>query len=370
MPPKKPPASGRGRDGNSSERAEVRYFKGEEQFERWRKEFVQNQDNELKLAAVSKLCYEPADYEALLVKEEFRELKLTDYSHLIGKAITKAEAKYFYPVAVRVAALIGLLGVLAILFSPVMLLILAALGTATAVSLYFTVKDRDEEIKRAGQEAAAEIIFRNEQERAEYEEAKHKHEEEEETRIAVIEKLLNGDPGAVRSRLDEVLHNLKLPVVVDVDIDFHINIPLVRIWLPPKAVIPRQTCEMLPSGRIQYQDKDLRVFNKQHFELCAAILLQVVSAILAHIPSFNELYAAGIVKSEFSDDCVMAVKIPRERIESINHAANGIAALQSLDAVYECDTSLALYPVELLQPPEWEGLEPQLLKGLRVRIFK
>ncbi|SMC76899.1 hypothetical protein [Sporomusa malonica] len=370
MPPKKPPASGRGRDVSSGEKAEVRYFKGEEQFERWRKEFVQNQENELKLAAVSILSYEPADYEALLVREEFRELKLTDYSHLIGKAITKAEAKYFYPIAVRGAALIGLLGVLVILFSPVMLLIMAALGTAAAVSLYFTIKDRDEEIKRAGQEAAEEIAFRNEQERVEYEEAKNKHEEEEETRIALIEKLLSGDPSAVRSRLDEVLHNIKLPVVVDVDIDFHVNIPLVKVWLPPKAVIPRQTCEMLPSGRIQYQDKDSRVFNKQHFELCAAILLQVVSTILANIPSFEEAYAAGIVKSEFSDDCVLAIKVPREKIENINRASNAIAAVQALDAVYECDTSLVLYPVELLYPPEWEGLEQQLLKSLRVRIFK
>ncbi|MDF2569695.1 MAG: hypothetical protein K0R55_1299, partial [Sporomusa sp.] len=329
MSEKKPPGSGRTRGGAVGERAEVRYFKGEEQFERWRKEFVQNQESELQLAAISKLSYEPADYEALLIREEFGELKLTDYSHLIDKARTKAEVKYVYPVAVRVAVLFGLLSVLALLFSPVTLLITAALGTAAAVSLYFTIKQREEAIKKAGQEAWEEGAYRNNQEQVDYDEAKKKHEEQETSRITLVEKLLAGEPGAVRSRIDEALNQLKLPVAVDVDIDFHANIPLVKVWLPSKAVIPRQTCEMLPSGRIQYQDKDMRVLNKQYFELCAAIMLQIVSRILANIPSFQEAYTAGIVKSEFSDDCVLAIKVPREKIESINRASNAIAAVQA-----------------------------------------
>ncbi|HWR41924.1 hypothetical protein [Sporomusa sp.] len=370
MSEKKPPSGGRGREGTSGDRAEVRYFKGEEQFERWRKEFVQHQDYELKLASVSKFSYEPADYQALLVREEFGELKLTDYSHLIGQAKTKVEAEYFYPIAARIAAIVFLLGALVILFSPVVLLITAALGVAAAVSLYFTNKDRDDAMTRAEQDAEEEIFRRNEQERVEYEEAKKRHEEQENSRITIIEKLLAGEASAVRSRLDDALNQLKLPIVVEVDIDFHVNIPLVRVWLPPKSVIPRQTCEMLPSGRIQYQDKDTRVFNKQYFELCAAIMLQIVSTILANIPSFEEAYTAGIVNSEFSDDCVIAARISKEKVGNINRASNAIAAMQAFDAVYECDTSLVLYPVDILRPPEWEGIEPQLLKSLRVRIFK
>jgi hypothetical protein len=99
-------------------------------------------------------------------------------------------------------------------------------------------------------------------------------------------------------------------------------------------------------------------------------MLQIVSRILANIPSFQEAYTAGIVKSEFSDDCVLAIKVPREKIESINRASNAIAAVQALDAIYECDTSLALYPVDPLYPAEWEGVETQNLKSLRIRIFK
>ncbi|MDF2570069.1 MAG: hypothetical protein K0R55_1673 [Sporomusa sp.] len=370
MAEKKPPSGGRGRDSNSGERAEVRYFKGEEQFERWRKEFVQHQDYELKLATVSKLSYEPADYQVLLVREEFAELKLTDYSHLIGQAKTKAEAEYFYPIAARIAAIAFLLGALVILFSPVVLLITAALGVAATVSLYFTNKDREDAITRAEQDAEEEGFRRNEEERVEYEETKKRHEEQENTRITFIEKLLAGEASAVRSRLDEALNQLKLPIVVEVDIDFHVDIPLIRVWLPPKSVIPRQTCEMLSSGRIQYQDKDIRVYNKQYFELCAAIMLQIVSKVLANIPSFQEAYTAGIVNSEFSDECVIAAKISREKIDTINRVSNAIAGMQAFDAVYECDTSLVLYPVDLLRPPEWEDVEQQMLKSLRVRIFK
>ncbi|MDF2571746.1 MAG: hypothetical protein K0R55_3350, partial [Sporomusa sp.] len=54
----------------------------------------------------------------------------------------------------------------------------------------------------------------------------------------------------------------------------------------------------------------------------------------------------------------------------INRASNAIAAVQALDAIYECDTSLALYPVDPLYPAEWEGVETQNLKSLRIRIFK
>ncbi|QDR81118.1 MgtC/SapB family protein [Sporomusa termitida] len=370
MAEKKPPGGGRGRDSNSGERAEVRYFKGEEQFERWRKEFVQHQDYELKLAAVSKLSYEPADYQTQLVRQAYGELKLTDYSHLAGQAKTKVESEYVYPIITRIAAIVFLLGILVILFSPVTLLLTAALGVAAGVSLYFTIKDRDAAIIRAEQAAEAEAFRRNEQERLVYEEAKKRHEELENTRITRIEKLLAGETSAVRSRLDEVLNQLRLPMVVEVDIDFHVNIPLIRVWLPPKTVIPRQTCEMLPSGRIQYQDKDSRVYNKQYFELCAAIMLQIAAAVLANIPSFQEAYAAGIVNSEFSDDCILAVRVARDKIENINSAANAIAGMQALDAVYECDTSLVLYPVDMLRPPEWEDIEQQMLKSLRVRIFK
>ncbi len=368
QPDKKP--IHRGRDNNSNERAEVRYFKGEEQFERWRKEFVQHQDYELKLAAVSKVSYDPVDLESLLVRQKFPELTLTDYSYLVGQAKTKAEAKYFHPVAARIAAIVCLLGVLAILFSPVTLLITAALGAAVAVSLHFTIKDRNDAIKNAEEDALAEITRRNEQERLSYEEAKRQHDEKENSRIALVEQLMAGEPGSVRGRVDEVLNQLKLPVIVEVDVEFYRNIPLVKVWMPSKGVIPKQICELLPSGRLQYQDKDTRVFNKQYFELCAAIILQIASTILANIPSFQEIYAAGIVKNEFSDDCVLAVKIPKEKIDNISRASNAIAAMQAFDAVYECDTSLALYPVHMLYPPDWEEFDKQLLKSLRVRIFK
>lgn len=360
----------RGRDSKENERAEVRYFKGEDQFERWRKEFVQHQDYELKLASVSKLNYEPVDYQGLLVREAFPELKLTDYSHLVGIAKQKAEEKYFYPVAARMAGIVCLLGILVILFSPITLLITAALGVATGVSLHFTIKDRESAIKKAEENALEEIAKRNEQERQVYEERKRQHDEKEDARIGQTELLLSGEPSAVRSRLDEVLNRLKLPVVVEVDIDFYNNIPLVKVWLPAKGVIPKQTCEMLTSGRLQYQDKDTRVYSKQYFELCAGIILQIMSAIMANIPSFQEGYAAGIVKNDLSDDCVLAVKIPREKIDTVGRASNAVAAIQAFDAVYECDTALVLYPVNMLYPPEWEEVDKQSLKSLRVRIFK
>lgn len=356
--------------GRNTERAEVRYFRGEDQFERWRREFIQYQDNELQLAAISKFSYEPADYESLLVTEPFPELVLTDYSYLIERAVKKADESYVYPLGIRVAIIISLFVILVVFFSPIALLITAALGVAALVSLYFTQKDKEAAIKFADQEARDEIARRNDQERLIYEEKKRQHEVKEASRIALIQQLQTGEAIAVRSRLDEVLHHLKFPAVVEVDIDFYADIPLIKVWLPSKAIIPKQTCEMLPSGRLQFQDKDTRVFNKQYFELCGAIILQIVTTVLANIPSFQEAYAAGIVKNDLTDDCILAVKASKETINVITRASNAIAALQAMEAVYECDTSLALYPVDILYPTEWEDVEKQQIKSLKVRIFK
>ncbi|MBP2635687.1 MAG: hypothetical protein H6Q72_1594 [Firmicutes bacterium] len=363
--------SKRDRERNSgNERAEVRYFKGEDQFERWRKEFIQYQDNELQLAAVSKFSYEPANYEALLVPDPFAELVLTDYSYLIEKAVTKAEESFVYPLGVRVAIIVSLLVILVVFFSPIVLLLTAAMGAAAAVSLYFTSKERENAILNAEQEARDEIARRNEQERLAYDEKKQQHELKETARIALVQQLQTGEPSAVRSRLDEVLNKLKFPVVIEVDVDFYADIPLIKVWLPSKAVIPKQTCEMLPSGRLQFQDKDTRVFNKQFFELSGALILQVVTTVLANIPSFKEAYAAGIMKNELTDDCILAVKASKETIDVITRSSNAIAALQALEAVYECDTSLSLYPVDMLCPPEWEDVDPQKMRSLKVRMFK
>lgn len=360
----------RGKDDNkNNERAEVRYFKGEEQFERWRKEFVQHQDYELKLAAVSKLNYEPVDYQPLLVQEPFPELILTDYSYLIDKAITKTQESYVYPMGARIALIVSLVVILVIFFNPIVLLFTAALGVATAVSLYFTQRDKEAAVKNAAQEASEEIARRNEKERQAYDEKRRQHEVQETARIALIQQLLAGETSAVRARLDEVLSHLKLPVVVEVDIDFYADIPLIKVWLPSKAVIPKQICEMLPSGRLQFQDKDTRVFNKQYFELCSAIILQVVSTIFANIPSFQEAYAAGIIKNELTDDCVLAVKIPRENIDTIMRSRSAITALQAFETAYECDTALSLSPVDMLCPPEWEGVDKQQIKSLKIRIL-
>lgn len=354
----------------NTDRAEVRYFKGEEQFERWRREFIQYQDNELQLAAVSKFSYEPADYESLLVPEPFPELVLTDYSYLIDRAVKKAEESYVYPLGIRVATIISLLVILVVFFTPIVLLVTVALGVATLVSLYFARKDKEAALKFADQEARDEIARRNEQEQLIYEEKKRQHDVKEASRIALIQQLQTGESIAVRSRLDEVLHRLKFPAVIEVDIDFYADIPLVKVWLPSKAVIPKQTCEMLPSGRLQFQDKDTRVFNKQYFEFCGAVMLQIVTTILANIPSFQEAYAAGIIKNDLTDDCILAVKVTKETVHAITRASNAIAALQAVEAVYECDTSLALYPVDIMYPSEWEDVEKQQIKSLKVRIFK
>ncbi|BBB92632.1 MAG TPA: hypothetical protein PKA28_03610 [Methylomusa anaerophila] len=370
-PQNKPQSGRRNHDENiQQEKAEVRYFKGEEQFERWRKEFIQHQDYELKLGAVSKLVYEQVDYEPFLERITFPELVLTDYEYLYEQNRKKIETQFMMPIASRIGILAILAIAVAVLFNVITLWITVPLAVAAAFSLYIVFKTREEALEESHIASQAEIERRHAEEIKVYEEAKSKHETEETTRIENIQRLLEGEPGAIGLKIDETLSQMRLPVIVEVDVDFHVNIPLITVWLPPKAVVPRQTCELLPSGRIQYQDKEPSTFNKQYFELCAAIILQVTADILSRIPTFEHCYACGMAKTDINDECVITFHATREEVAGACQATNSIMALQILNASYECDTSLGLKAVEMKYPPEWEGLDQQMLRTVHVRIYK
>lgn len=345
-------------------------FRYVDQEERWRQEFKQHQIIENQLAAVKKLSYDPVDYASLVIRTPWKEQPLTDFSYLVADARDQVEKSYFFRVIKRIAIIIALIVILVIGANAVVLWITGVLGAAVAASLYFTINEKRSSLEKATAEAQFEMERLENEERRMNEQAKLIHEQSEDARVSEIEKLLDGDLSAVILKLDNVLPKIGFPFPIDMDIEFYNNIPLVRVWLPNREVIPRNTCELLPSGRVKYTEKELRDINKQYLELCTAILIQIMSVIYAHIPSFDRGYIYGVSKEELQNNCLINISLERENLAAACQAANVLAAAQTLDTEFECDTNLKLSPIEALRPVEWADVERKDIRGINIKIFK
>ena len=346
------------------------YFRHVDQMERWRQEYEHCQTVENALAAVSNLNYEEIDYTSLLVRKPWKERPVSDYSNELEKVRIEEERKFVMPIGMHTGLLLILLLVL-LVSSNMILLWISGTGVVTLLVLVtILLQKRHKDIERAVIEKQKEINIRVEREEKAIKEEREKHEAAEEERIKSIESLLAGDIGAIFAKIDDVLTMNPFPFHVSADINVYMNIPCVKIWLPPKSIIPTQICALQSSGRPSFQEKETRTINKQYFELCAAMSMKIMSLIYAHVPAFRVGYVYGMSKEGNNIECLFLSKLDRATLESACHAANGLAAMQIAKATFNCDTSLALLPVEAEDPEEWSGVESQLVRNLHVNLFQ
>ncbi|MEG6584557.1 hypothetical protein [Dendrosporobacter sp. 1207_IL3150] len=367
----KPPSRGSHNSmrNNDTSQTEEHHFRYVDPAERWRQEYERHNSAEEKLTKLSKLNYEPFEYAPMLVKVPWKERQVPDFSFLIEDAKQAAESKYFIPVAVRLAGFF--LSILILIYSTSTMFLWAA-GTVSItllINLFLIIQQRHKAVEVAVTQARFDVETRTEQERELIENARLQHETSEQERIALIEKLLQGDVPTIFLRLDTVLTKLDLPFPIAVDIDIYSSIPLVQVWLPSKAIIPTQVCALLTSGRVKYTDKETRTIHKQYIEACSAVIMQVVSTIYANIPTVDRLYIWGMLKNIPENECLFDIVANRENIVNACKAENGISAINQLNCKLETDTMLNLKPLHQEQPEEWGKVPSQLIRSLNIKIF-
>lgn len=346
------------------------YFRHVDQVERWRQEYEHCQTVENALAAVSNLNYEEINYTSLLVRESWKERTVSDYSSQLENVRIEEERKFVMPITMHTGLLLILLLVL-LVSSNMILLWISGTGVVTLlVLLTILIQKRHKDIEKVVIQKQKEIDIRIECEKKAIKEEREKHETAEDARIKEIESLLAGNIAAIFAKIDYILTMNPFPFHVSVDIGVYLNIPCVKIWLPPKSIIPTQICALQSSGRPSFQEKEIRTINKQYFELCAAISMKVMSLIYTHIPSFRVGYVYGMAKEGNNMECLLFSKLDRPTLETACHAANGLAAMQISKATFNCDTSLTLLPIEVEEPEEWSGVESQLVRNLHVDLFQ
>ena len=356
--------------GLIKEYAEDRYHRQNDQRARWQAEHQHHEAIEKALADVSKFSYEQETYLRNLVKESFREPVRSDFQSLLPERMMEAEQRYRRPILIQWALMAALL--LSIAFFPYMVTIaLAAVLLAIVGFLHYkTLRERKTVLDSTETETRLEIEAKVQQQDEEIAELRRIHDEAEEERIKFYIRLMNGDEDAIITTLDEYLPEANVPFPMDVDIDIHEGILMVKAWLPPKALLPAERTSLSETGKIRYDKKSSTELNKQYAELCAAILMQITSLLFSKIPTMEGAYVWGIQKEEELDECVMSMWVDRSHLTKVSRASSALAALQGLSAVYECDEQLKLLPVEPLEPQEWAELEEKDIRTLRIKIYK
>lgn len=353
----------------TNQSTESRFWTQLEQIDRQRLKFEKMQAHEEKLAALSKLEFQDVDYQALMARVPWQAWPIPDFSYLVEEARITTESKYFLPVIIR-GALLAILAVIWLASSQIILLwVSGTIIIAMAVSLVLVVNERSNAIIQAVCDAHLEMENRKNAEIEKLEQARLLHEKAEDERIEQVQKLLEGEIGSVVLRLEEIFKQKTLPFYLNIDIDLYNNIPLVKIWLPDKTVIPIQEATLLSNGRVNYKDKDMREINRQYIEVCAAVIIQVIAFIYINIPSFDVGYATGLIEGETDNACLINVKFNREKLKDACQASSGIVAMQKLQAEFSSDNFLNFVPLQMISPDEWQDIEQKHIRNLKFKIL-
>lgn len=349
---------------------EKNYFRHVDQLDRWRHEYEQNQAVEKKLADLSRLSYSPVDYEPQLEQIPFKERPVPCFDYLLDEALVAAESKFFVPIAAHIGIMLILVIILFVSSNTAALRLSGTLGIGVVISLFLIFRQRRKVIEMTTEDTKYEIERRRQHEIELIKQERLEHENKENERIESVKKLLDGDTGTIMLRLDAVLSTVDLPFPVAVDIDLYEGVPLVKVWLPPKTIIPHQTSELLTSGRISYTEKEQRTINKQYMELCCSLLIRIAVVIYENIPSFDKGYLRGMTNTGLNNECLFAVNFDRKSLISACSASTGLAAMGTIQGKYDCDNMFNLLPIEPGRPEEWGDAPPQMLHSLHIKIFK
>jgi len=356
--------------GVAKEYSSDRYYRQNEQRDRWLAEHQHNEMVEKSLAFVSKFSYDPVDYVRFLVKEPFREPPRQEFQSLLPERLLAAEKRYRRPIMQQWGFMVALILCAAIFPYLLTFVLVVVLLSAVGFLQYKTFQDRTRVLAKIEQDTRREIEIKIQAQEALIEEQRSLHEAAEEDRVSFYVRLMNGDQPAVIMTLDQFMPQISLPFPLDLDIDLYGRIFMIRVWLPPKAMIPSDRSSLTEAGRIQYEKKDSLEINKQYAELCAGILMQVATTLFGRIPTVDRVYVHGMSKDGKQDECLMTMQLDRSRLEKVQRASTALVAVQGLAVVYECDEFLKLMPVEPLQPEEWVDLDRKDIRSLRIKVFK
>jgi hypothetical protein len=343
--------------------AEIRNSIDLERQKRYAREVKQSEEAEEALAKLSKFIYQPVDYAAGLERKPWVEPAIPDFSYLMTEARLKVSEKYFVTIALQLA--VGLFFVLlTFYFQDSFVAIVGIAGLAAcAFALHRELYSRRREIERALEATKQTIEAKVKEIRESIDNARKEFEDAENNRIERIEKILAGEPAAVFERMEEVLHNIRMPFYLRCSLDYFDGEPLLTLLLPGHNIIPTNLATLTPAGNIEYEEKSPFDVNRQYTEALAGTALTISLLLLAYLPTVNVIHVRGLVDRGDEPDCLYSFSLGRENAEAVSEAGSGLEALRMLEANLEIGTNALFLPVTPVMPPWWTDAPRHAVRG-------
>lgn len=351
-----PRTSGRSvTDENLRARLDEQHEKKMELIRQFRAEHEKNEETEKNLKKMQMLSFEPADYEYLLEEEPWEEPQLTSFEYLKTEAIQRIELLYKNRLTMFAACFAGSFAFYLIL--PLMLAFICflSLGLFLVYQTSQTLKQKQNDLISALEAAQEEILRRRQEEIQAIEEARKQHEFSQQLRREEYQSIMEGKAEVIGQLIKESLEKMAVPVVIKAAVDIAGPLVNISVTLPGLSVIPKRRTRMLPTGYLEYDNKQEREVNKQYMDLVTSLLLQICVRIFEIAPTVECIYARG---SSEKDALLIHMRLAREAMDQQGNRLNPADMLNTADAVYSAGIDNKLLPLDDPgPPPEWETVE-------------
>lgn len=354
LPPRK---SGRSvTDEKLKARIDEQHEKKLKMIRQFRAEHEKNVEVEKSLKKMHLLSFEPVDYGYLLEVEPWVEPPLTSYEHLKSEAVQRVETLYKNRL-MQYAGSFAASFFLYMIFSKVFAFVLfLAIGVFLVYQTSCTLKQKQDDLISALEEAQQEIYRRQEAEKKSIEEARKQYEFSQQLRQEEYQSIVEGKAEIVGKLLKEKLEESALPV--NVTLTTEINGPMVNVsvLLPDLSVIPKRRTRLLQTGYIEYEEKEDREVYKQYRDLVTALLLHISVRTLEAVPTVCCIYIRGMNQD---GELLMYMKITRELLEKEGNRIVMAQFLKNIEPLYSTDNNFKLVAVEEPgKPTEWDESQP------------
>lgn len=339
--------------------SEIRDGIDKERLKRYAREYKQSVETEEALASLSRFKYEPIDYQSALTRKPFVEPAIPDYSYILTEARLKIANKYQTSIIIQL--ILGLFFVIfSLAFRDSFVPFIGAAGfIICTLTLHSDLQKRQREMSNALTSARTLIDNRIKEQRETIEDARKTFEEAEDARIDRINKLLTGDDAAVFERLQEVLHNTKLPFYMRCSVRYYESEATLTLSLPSHSIIPTSIVTLTSTGVCEYEEKSAPEITRQYNEVLAATAITLATVILSYLPSLSVLYILGMKDKWEEPECLFSLRIPHEAIFPSPEWPSGLDAFKILGARYDLETTNGVFSPVPPQLPDWWDRAPK-----------
>jgi len=354
-----------GNDNLVQVQADIRDEIDRERLKRYQREKRKSDELEEALRKLSAFSFTPVDYAAGLACKHFIAPTIPDYSYLLTEARLKAVNKYSAPIVIHLFCGFAC-ALFALTFRDTISPLFGAAGLMVcAVFLYQDLQRRRRGIWFALSQARLRIdtLYKESQESIAI--SQNHFEAAEAERTSKIEKLLNGDPGAVFEQLVEVLQNIRLPFYLCCSVNFYKE-PLIIVHLPERSIIPESIITISSAGNIVYDEKSSSAINNQYSEVLAATTITIASLLYAAIPTLDNLSLLGLYDKLVDEEYHFSLNIDRTSLLSALNRRSGREVFKILNANYTVAPGGVFAPIEPVFPQWWDHTPREKILTVKV----